>query len=106
MAVTEQPRDFSDLYTLLINSVRGDTSGTATVSQAKRAVNMALYDMHLGLDYKLPWAERRGVLSTQVPYTTGTVATALARTTVAGASTLWNTHNSFSGKNARANGKI
>jgi len=106
MAVTEQPRDFSDLYTLLINSVRGDTSGTATVSQAKRAVNMALYDMHLGLDYKLPWAERRGVLITQVPYTTGTVTTTQGSTTVTGASTLWNTDNSFSVKNARANGKI
>ena len=52
MSVTEQPTTFADRYTLVLNQVRSQTSQANTLSQAKRAVNIALQDMHLGQDYK------------------------------------------------------
>jgi flagellar hook-associated protein FlgK len=54
MSVTTQPTTFADLYTLVLNQVRSQTSQANTLSQAKRAVNMALQDMHLGSDYGAP----------------------------------------------------
>lgn len=106
MSATSQPATFSDLYTLLLNAMRGDTTATGSVSQAKRAINMALYDMHLGTDYKVPWAERRAVLRTQQDYTTGTVAVTQGSTAVTGTGSLWATANPFGIANARANGKM
>src|SRR3990167_1892418 len=106
MSATTQVTTFSDLYTALEQAVRVSTGITATENQAKRAINMALHDMHLGLDYRLPWAERRAVIRTQDDYSTGTVTTTKGSTAVTGASTLWNTANDFSVNNARANGKI
>lgn len=106
MSVTQQPTTFADLYTLLENAVRVTTGISATDSQAKRAVNMALYDMHLGVDYRLPWAERRAIIRTQDDYSTGTVTTTQGSTAVTGSSTLWNTANAFSVTNARANGRM
>ena len=66
MSSTSQVTDFSDLYTDLLNRVRADTTVTATVTQAKRYINIGLADMHVGFDYKFYWAERRAVLVTQV----------------------------------------
>jgi hypothetical protein len=106
VSVTTQPTTFSDLYTLLLNAVRADTSATGTISQAKRAINMALYDMHLGMEYKYPWAERAGRLITQAQYTTGTCSITKGATALTGSSTLWNTANSFGVNNVRANGKF
>lgn len=106
MSVTQQPTTFSDLYGDLINRVRISTGVTASDNAAKRFINIALQDLHLGLDYKLPWAERRAIIRTQDDYTTGTVTTTKGSTTVTGASTLWNTVNSFAVNNARANGKM
>lgn len=106
MAVTAQPQTFADLYTLLLNAVRSDTSATATISHAKRAINMALYDMHLGFDYRFPWAERQARLITQAQYTTGTCSVTQGDTALTGSGTTWNTNNAFSVKNMRANGKI
>ena len=106
MATTEQPTTFADLYTLLQNAVRVTTSVTATENQAKRAINMALHDMHMGFDYRFPWAERSGLLRTQAEYTTGTVTATKGSTTLSGSSTLWNTNNDFTVKNMRANGKV
>ena len=82
------------------------TGVSATETQAKRAINIALHDMHLGLDYRLPWAERRAVIRTQDDYTTGTVTTTKGSTAVSGSSTLWSTNNDFAVDNARANGRI
>src|SRR3990167_4129590 len=106
MSVTTQPTTFADLYTMLQQAVRVTTGVTATEDQAKRAINVALHDMHLGMDYRLPWSERRAVIRTQDDYTTGTVSTTKGSTAVVGVSTLWNTNNAFTVKNARANGRI
>ena len=106
MSTTSQLTTFSDLYTALSNAIRITTGVTASENQAKRAINIALHDLHLGVDYKLPWAERRAVIRTQDDYTTGTVTTTKGSTSITGSSTLWNTANAFSVNNARANGKI
>lgn len=106
MSSTTQYTTFLDLFTGLENAVRLQTSVTATENQAKRAINVALQDMHLGTDYKVPWAERRSTLRTQDDYSTGTVTATRGSTTITGASTLWNTANDFGVKNMRAGGKI
>lgn len=106
MSSTSQVTTFSDLYTDLLGRVRAATGVTATDTQAKRYINIALQDMHLGFDYRLPWAERSGTLRTQDDYSTGTVTVARGSTTVTGVGSAWNTNNDFSVKNVRANGKI
>lgn len=106
MSSTSQLTTFSDLYTDLQNRVRISTGITASETQAKRAINIALHDMHMGVDYKLPWSERRAVVRTQDDYTTGTVTTTKGSTSVTGSGTAWNTNNAFGVKNARANGRI
>ena len=106
MAVTEQPSTFSDLYTFLLNSIRADTSASANVSQAKRLINVALHDMHVGFGEKLTWAEREAILVTQPEYTTGTLVATKGSTTITGTSTAWNTNNDFGVANVRAGGKM
>lgn len=106
MSVTQQYTTFADLFTGLMNAVRSDTSQTATISQAKRSINIALQDIHLGFDYKFPWAERSGLLITQAQYSTGTVSISQGSTTLTGSGTAWNTANAFGVNNMRANGKI
>lgn len=106
MSATSQYTDFSDLYTGLIEATRSDSSVTATVNQAKRYINVGLQDMHLGTDYKFPWAERSAVLITQPEYTTGTLTVTQGSTTITGSGTAWNTNNSFGVANMRAGGKI
>ncbi len=54
MSSTSQVTTFEDLYTDLMNRVRVTTSVAATLEQAKRYINIALQDIHLGFDYKLP----------------------------------------------------
>ena len=106
MTTSTQFQTFADLYTGLEQAVRVTTGVATTEQQAKRAINVALYDMHLGVDYKLPWAERRAVIRTQDDYSTGTVSISKGSTSLTGASTLWNTANAFSVNSARANGRI
>ena len=106
MSATSQVTDFSDLFTDLQNRVRATTSVTATENQAKRYINVGLHDMHVGTDYRFPWAERSALLRTQAEYTTGTITTTKGSTSVTGASTAWNTNNDFAVANVRANGKF
>lgn len=106
MSATTQYTDFSDLYTGLENAVREATGVTATENQAKRYINVALQDMHLGFSEKFPWAEREAVLITQPRYTEGTVAANRGSTTLTGTGTLWNTTNELGVANARAGGKV
>lgn len=106
MSSTTQYTDFSDLYVGLQQLTRKTTGVTATENQAKRAINTALYDMHLGFEEKFPWAERRGVLITQAQYTTGTVDISQGSTTLTGTDTEWNTANAFGLTNMRVGGKI
>lgn len=106
MSTTSQVTTYSDLYTDLQNRVRVATSVTATENQAKRYINTALHDIHMNFDYRFPWTERRGVIRTHAPYTTGTVAVSIGGTALAGTDTLWNTANSYSENNARTTGKL
>lgn len=106
MSSTSQVTTFADLYTDILNRARVDTALTASVTQAKRYANIALQDMHLGFEYHLPWTIRRAELRTHAPYTTGTCSLSIGATALTGASTLWNTANSYSQNNARATGKF
>ena len=106
MSATSQPTDFSDLFTDLQNRVRVATAVTATENQAKRYINVALHDLHLGFDYRFPWAERSARLIVRASYTTGTVSISKGSQTLTGVSTAWTTADDFAIANARANGKI
>ena len=106
MATTTQVTTFSDLYLDLENRARVTTGVTATENVAKRYINIALQDMHLGFGEKFPWAERNAILLTQAEYTTGTLSVTQGSTTITGSSTAWNTNNSFGVANMRAGGKI
>lgn len=106
MSATSQLTDYSDLFTDLQNRVRATTGVTATENQAKRYINIALHDMHVGMDYRFPWAERSAVLRLRAQYSTGTLSATKGSTTLTGSSTAWNTADDFSVANVRANGKI
>jgi hypothetical protein len=106
MGAATQLTTFADLYGDLENRVRVASGITATDNQAKRYVNIALQDMHLGFDYRFPWAERSATLLTQPQYTTGTCTIAQGGTSLTGSSTAWNTAGTFGVKNMRSNGKI
>lgn len=82
------------------------TGVAATDTIAKRYINTALHDMHVGFDYRLPWAERQTRLIVRPSYTTGTVSIDRGSTTLTGSSTMWNTTDDFAIANARANGRI
>ena len=105
MSNISQYTDFSDLYTGLLNIMRQDTSQTATVTQAKRQINIGLKDLHLGTEIRFPtpWAERDGIIRTHPRYNTGTIASIIGSKTLTGSSTAWNTANDFSENNVRAN---
>lgn len=106
MSTTSQLTDFQNLYTDLQNRVRVQTGVTATEDQAKRYINIALHDCHIGFDYRFPWAERSARLIVRAEYSTGTVSISKGSTTLTGTDTLWTTTDDFSIANARANGKI
>lgn len=106
MSSVTQYTDFNDLYTALLNRVREQTGVTATTNQAKNYINTALYDLHIGMEEKFHWAERRGVLITHPTYSTGTVTISQGSTSLSGASTLWNTAGTFGTNNMIAGGKI
>lgn len=106
MSTTSQVTTFADMITNLSNRIRVSTGIAATETQLKTMLNTALHDIHLGIDYRLPWSERRAVIRTQDDYTTGTVTTTKGSTAITGTSTLWATANAFSVNNARANGRI
>lgn len=106
MSTTSQYTTFSDLYDGLTSAVRVQSGVTATNNVAKRLINVALQDIALGTDYKLPWLERRAVLITHATYTTGTVDVSVGGTTVTGTDSLWNTANSYGQNNARTTGKM
>src|SRR3990167_396600 len=104
MGAATQPTDLSDLRTAFLNALREATGVTATNTIADRYLNMALHDIFV--DWDLPWAIRRATLITQDKYTTGTISISKGSTSLTGASTLWNTANSFAVNNARAGGKL
>lgn len=106
MSSSTAPGTFSELYTDLQNRVRDVTSVSATQTIAKRLINIALLDMHVGFGEKFPWCERTAVLVTQPQYTTGTVTITQGSTSLTGTSTAWTTSNVFGAQNARTGGKV
>ena len=106
MSHITQPQTFADLYGDLLNRIRADTSGATAVIHAKRHINIALHDMHVGFGEKFPWAEREEILTTQSQYTTGTLVATKGSTTITGTGTAWNTNNDFGVANMRGGGKI
>jgi hypothetical protein len=106
MSATTQLTTFSDLYTDLQNRVRVQTGQTATENQAKRYINIALHDMHVGFAEGMTWAERDAVLRTQPEYTTGTVAATQGSTTLTGTGTAWNSNNAWAVTNVSAGGRL
>lgn len=106
MSATTQVTTFLDLVTDLLNRARHDTTATATVNQAKRYINTALFDMHIGYGEKFPWAERSATLTTHPTYSEGTVILFAAGSNVSGTGTLWDTNNAIVQKNVRAGGQI
>lgn len=106
MSETTQYTTFADLYQGLLRRVRVSTGVTATDNQAKHYINVALQDIHLGFDYKLPWCEQNDILRTKAPYSTGTVSISQGSTTVTGSGTAWNTNNAFGVANTVSYGKL
>lgn len=112
MSSISSPETFVDLYTDLQNRAREDTGVTATETQAKRYINIALQDMHLGFGEKFIWSERRAVLNTNPQYTTGLLTVNQAGTIITGVTdasgdpTAWNTIGDFSVNNVRIGGRV
>lgn len=106
MSTTSQLTTFGDLYTDLQNRVRVQTGQTATENQAKRYINIALHDMHVGNRERFPWSERQATLVTHPEYTTGTVTITQGSTTLTGSGTAWATANDFGQNNARTTGRL
>ena len=107
MGSATQYKDFSDLYTGLLNATREQTtSGSATVTQAQRYINVALQDMHIGFEERFPWSERNTSLITHPKYTTGTVSISQGSTTLTGSGTAFTTDNAWGDDNARTTGKL
>lgn len=107
MSTSTEPITFSDLQSDFLARIGASSNSTST-AMAKKQINIALVNMHNNPGSKFPWAERRGVLITHAPYSTGTVDIAAAtRTTVSGTTTLWNTAvTGFGFNNARIGGKM
>lgn len=106
MSTTTQPMTFSDLISDLMSRARVDSNQTINATVARRFINTALYDMHLGNGERFPWAERSARLLTQPTYSTGTVALSTGSTAVTGAGSAWATANDFGRDNIRPGGKI
>lgn len=87
MSTTSTPTTFVDLYTDLMNRTREDTTIAATIVQAKRYINIALQDMHLGTGEKFPWAESRAMVKTIKKRSDGTLAITQGSRTVTGTGT-------------------
>ena len=104
--LTTQVTSFLDIYTEILNRMRQPTTVAAITEQAKRYANIALHDMVLGFEYHLPWLERDSFLTTNAPYTTGTVSIPRGSTALTGVSTAWTTTNAYGTANARTIGKI
>ncbi len=106
MAATTQLTTYSDLFTDLQNRVHKQTGITATENQAKRYINIALFDMHVGFSETFPWAERRGELITNPTYSDGTLSINQGSAALTGVGTAWNTNNINGFTNFQAGGKL
>lgn len=69
MSDTTQFTTFADLYNGLLKAIRSDRSNSETIEQAKRYINTALADIHIGFAEKVPWALRDYSFSTTTTFT-------------------------------------
>lgn len=107
MSSATTPTNFQDLYVDVLNRVRANTSDAASIVIAKRLVNQGLHDLHIQKNWS--WAERRSVLTTRSPYSTGTITiTNMSRTILTGSGTAWISAptNWPTHTNTRAGGKM
>lgn len=104
--MTVTPKTFLDLQTDLVRRVRNSTGDTSVVEEAKKFLNLALKDMHVGTREKFHWAERQALLVTQPQFEEGTVSVTQGSSTVIGVGTTWNTANVIGNNNVRIGGKI
>jgi hypothetical protein len=103
MAATDAPSTLSELATDFLENIKDVTSSTAITNLVYRFLNRANQDIH---QERWWWAERRSVILTKPPYTTGTVSVTKGATAVTGASTAWTTADSFGNAQAAAGEKI
>jgi hypothetical protein len=106
MATTDAPKTLSELVASLLNRVRAQTTLTANATEAKRLLNEANMDIHVGLTERATWAERKDVLVTHPVYSTGTIAISKGGTILTGTGTDWSASNVFGQANARVTGRI
>ncbi len=99
-------RDFGDLYTALLEMTREDPSQTATKDQAKRYINEALLEMHMGFREKFPWCIREAVIETRDIYSEGTLSLEKGSAGVVGTGAAFTGHDDFSRDFVRIGGII
>lgn len=103
MAATDAPATLAELATDFLEGMKDVTTSSTITNLVYRYLNKANHDIH---QERWWWAERRAVIVTKVPYTTGTVAVTKGGTTVTGTSTAWTTTDSFGRANAAIGDKI
>lgn len=74
MSDTTQFTTFADLYNGLLKAIRSDRTNSETIEQAKRYINTALADIHIGFAEKVPWALRDYSFSTTTTFTDSIVS--------------------------------
>lgn len=103
MAASDAPATLTEMATAFLEALKEVTGNSTVNTIAYRYLNDALRDFELE---KWPWQERRAVLLTKAPYTTGTVSVSQGGTSVTGTDTAWATADSFGQNNARDLDKI
>lgn len=82
MSDTTQFTTFSDLYNGLLKAIRSDRTNSETIEQAKRYINTALADIHLGFAEKVPWALRDYSFSTSTTFVDNITTKGVIETTI------------------------
>jgi len=104
MSTQTNPETFRELYIELLNRTREDTGQSATVDIAKRYINMANYELHMGMGEKLEWCIREAVLITKDKYSTGTITANRGSATVGGVDTVFDSLDDFGNALVRRGG--
>lgn len=103
MAATDAPSTLTELATDFLEGMKDVTTSSAIVNLVYRYLNQANQDIH---QERWWWDERRAVIVTKAPYTTGTVSVTQGSTTVTGSSTAWTTNDAFGYQQATVGDKI
>ena len=103
MAAADAPQTLSEFRTAFAEGAKEVTGNSTLNTIFDRFLNTAMADFE---QEHWPWQERRAVILTKTPYTTGTVAVSNGGTAVTGTSTAWATADAFGQNNARDLDKI